>query len=239
MLEEILGFIYPRRCPACGKIAVPRGSMICDTCKTAFHIVKEPRCKKCGKNILSMQDEYCYDCNRKKLHFEYGMALWDYEENLRKSIAEFKYHGRAEYGSYYAEQLAGHFGEEIRRIRPDILVPVPIHKSKLRMRGYNQAEIISKGLENILNIPSRNDILIREKKTLPQKGLNDLERKKNLQGAFAVKESFLKNKEPIQKVLLVDDIYTTGSTAEACTQVLLAAGIDKVYFISLCIGHGY
>jgi ComF family protein len=123
---------------------------------------------------------------------------------------------------------------------PDILVPVPIHKSKYRERGYNQTEILANGIAKGLNIPVLPHLLIRDKKTLPQKQLSDKERLRNLQEAFILNDKvFSEYPRKIKSILLIDDIYTTGSTIEACTNVLMRNGIENIYFITLCIGKGF
>lgn len=244
LLKTITNILYPRRCPICGKIVVPRGELACPPCKSKLIPIEEPRCKKCSKPIDSEEIEYCLDCFTKHHQYKKGFALWVYDTNMKKSIAEFKFHGRQEYSDFYAEELVKKFRTEIQKIAPDVLIPIPIHKSKQIQRGYNQAEILAKGIGEKLNIPVISHLLKRDRKTLPQKQLNDKERLKNLLKAFTLsREELLQYEErynkKVRKVLLVDDIYTTGSTIEACTGILLQNGIEEVYFISICIGKGY
>ncbi len=240
MLKAVIDMLYPRRCPICGDIAQPRGEVVCTSCRVKPKLIEEPRCKKCSKPIESEEKEYCHDCETKQHHYMKGYALWVYDVVLKKSIADFKFHGRREYGDFYIDELIKRYGAEIKRVAPDVLVPVPIHKSKLVQRGYNQADILARGIGEKLNITVLSHLLQRDRKTLPQKLLNDKERLKNLEKAFTYSneesESF---QGVIRKVMLVDDIYTTGSTIEACTKVMLNNGIDEVYFLSICIGKGF
>ena len=111
---------------------------------------------------------------------------------------------------------------------------MPVHKSRLKERGYNQAEEIADRLGQALNLPVDASFLVREKKTAAQKTLNDYERLLNLQKVFKAVGSYAK----YENVILVDDILTTGATAEACTWVLKSAGIKKVYFLALAAGWG-
>lgn len=147
----------------------------------------------------------------------------------------FKYHNKREYSDFYADDIARHLGYSIQAWNADILIPVPIHQIRKRKRGYNQAELLAKKIGNKIGIPVDSEKLFRIKKTLPQKELNDIERRKNLEDAFHVDKNVVQYK----KAIIIDDIYTTGSTIDACAKALKAAGVKYVYFICLCIGHGY
>jgi len=232
--------IYPVRCPICDEIVTPKSERICTACKEKLHYVKEPRCKKCSKPIEQEEKEYCSDCEKKNYHFLKGFSLWIYDKEIKRSIADFKYHNKKENAIFYIEEMVRVYRKEIERLAFDTIVPVPIHRSKYIDRGYNQADILARGLGKKLNIPVSSHLLIRNKKTLPQKSLSDKERLRNLQQAFGYndkeQECFQKK---INRVLLVDDIYTTGSTIEACTNVLMEHGIGEVYFVALCIGKGF
>lgn len=239
MLQVVLDLIYPARCPVCKEIVIPKGRKICVPCESRLQVIHEPRCKKCSKPLEQDQIEYCSDCERKEYHFEYGYSLWIYDSVMKSSVSNFKYRHKKEYADYYVEMLVKHFGNAIAKMAPDAVVPVPVHKSKYRERGYNQAEILANGIGKRLGIPVMPDFLVRSKKTLPQKQLSDKERLKNLQEAFMVNKKAGCGLSMPAKVLLVDDIYTTGSTIEACTNVLLKHGVKHVYFITLCIGKGF
>lgn len=114
-------------------------------------------------------------------------------------------------------------------------MPVPLHKKRRRKRGYNQAGVLGRRLGRLLGIRVDDKSLLRRVYTDPQKKLGRLERKKNLRNAFALKESF----KPVPVVLLVDDIYTTGNTIDAVSEVLKKKGVEKVYFLTISIGQGY
>lgn len=240
MLDHIIDIIYPMRCPVCEDIPRPKESMICTSCVGKLTYIIEPKCKKCGKSIEYDEVEYCSDCTRKKYSYIHGCALWEYDEVIRNSIARFKNKHKKEYGRFYIHEIVKHYGREIKRLDIDALVPVPIHKSKLRERGYNQAEILAKGMGKELDILVLSDLILRNKRTLPQKQLSYKERLSNLQKAFFINELKLSNIDrPLRKVMLVDDIYTTGSTIEACTKTLINGGVEKVYFLTLSIGKGF
>lgn len=235
--KTILDFLYPQRCPICEQIVIPKGALICKECYKTLPFIEEPRCMKCGKPLESMEKEYCYDCEKRTFHYEYGYGLFRYNEQMKRSLSAFKYHGKREYAEFYGQQLLIHFKEWIVSVGIQVIVPVPVHKKKKRMRGYNQAALLAAIVAKGTGIPLA-EALERSINTLPQKVLDNRERIYNLQNAFRVHS---RNEFSIEgkKVLLIDDIYTTGSTIEVCTNALLRAGADKVYYLSLCIGKGF
>lgn len=236
----LIEILYPRRCPICGNIVQLKGLKACSDCRSKLSFVPEPRCLKCGKHVTISEQEYCYDCVRNNHHYRRGFSAFEYNDVMKHSIAQFKFHYKKEYADFYVEEMVHCFRESVRRINPDVLIPVPIHNSRRRQRGFNQTELLAKGIGKALNIPVVTKLLIRNKKTLPQKQLNNLERVKNLEKAFTFSTIGLERDSiKINKAMLVDDIYTTGSTIEACTRVLLENGVKEVYFLSLCIGKGY
>lgn len=175
----------------------------------------------------------------KEFHYVRGYSLWIYDSIMKESMAAFKYKGRKEYAAYYVDELISYLGDEIQCINPDVIIPIPIHPSRRRDRGYNQTELLAEELGKRMHIMVRSDILIRTVKTRPQKELSNVERMKNLERAFSIQKDCGSPAIPYHKVLLIDDIYTTGSTIEACTKVLLAAGVGEIYFVTLCIGQGF
>lgn len=147
----------------------------------------------------------------------------------------FKYKNKREYADYYAEEAAGLYEKWVRMHGIEAIVPIPMYDAKKRARGYNQAEVFAKKLGAQLGIPVDCRLIKRVKNTIPQKELNDRQRKDNLKGAFQLRTNIVKYK----KLLLVDDIYTTGSTIDAAAETLQAAGVEHIYFICICIGEGY
>ena len=178
--------------------------------------------------------EFCDDCMAHRHAFEYGMALLNYNDAAKNSMVQIKYHNKREYLDFYGAALAVRFEREIRKMKVDAIIPVPVHPSRRRKRGFNQAEILAKILGERLGIPVKPEMLKRTKKTLPQKELTVGERLKNLSGAFQAEAV----PEDIRRILLVDDIYTTGSTLEACTRTLNKSGVERVYFVVICMAGG-
>lgn len=226
--------LFPRRCPVCGDIVIPKGQLICPPCLKELSFVKSPMCKKCGKEVMSDTMEYCFDCTRHKRTFDYGISLLNYNKAAKNAIAAIKYKNKREYLDFFIEAALHFCGKRLSDMRADALIPVPVHPSRLRQRGYNQAQLLAEGLGKGLLLPVLTDVLIRDRKTDPQKALSPAERLKNLEKAFAAE-----NIPPgLETVILVDDIYTTGSTVEACARILKRSGIKKVFFFAVCIGQG-
>ena len=232
--EGAVGLIFPRRCPVCGDIVRPKGRLICPECVKRLSYVSGATCLKCGKELTDQIGEYCLGCSRHRRTFDRGVALLNYNEVSADSMVQIKYKNKREYLDFYSDEIVRRLGGKLARMKADVLMPVPVHPSRKRARGYNQAEELAKRLSGLMGIPLCTDVLVRTRKTLPQKELTPQERLKNLEQAFGVREEALDT--GIRSVLLVDDIYTTGSTMEACARVLKRAGIQRVYFVSVCIG---
>ena len=229
----LLDLVYPRRCPVCDKAVKPFGSLICEECTKKIKYVKAPYCQKCGKELRDKRAFFCHDCAHKEHKYDRGMALFSYP-SVADSIYRFKYQGRQEYAAYYAQRMARVLGEKILSLHPDALVPVPIHSSKKAVRGYNQAEVLAKELGRILNIPVETKLIKRVRKTVPMKELSVGERQNNLKKAFKICHNDVK----LITVVIIDDIYTTGSTIDAMACELRQAGIKHIYFATLAIGNG-
>ena len=225
--------LFPRRCPVCGGVAMPKGRLICPACLKQLSFVSSPACMKCGKEIGSRDQEYCTDCIRRKKSFTRGFALLNYDSRAAVSMAAVKYHNKREYLDFYARAAALRFEKQFRQAGIQVIVPVPVHASRLKTRGFNQAAVLAEKLSAELGIPWE-ELLIRVKKTDPQKSLGSAERLKNLRGAFEAEQEAGK----WERVLLVDDLYTTGSTAEICSRALLKTGVKQVFVFAVCIGHG-
>lgn len=232
-LENIKDVLFPKTCPGCDRI-LGRGELICEACKNKIQYIVEPRCKKCGKGLAKEEYELCYDCQHSTHLFRMGVAAFRYDKLISKSIYRFKYHNRRTYARFYGTALYTSCKDDIKRWQADALIPVPIHRRKEQRRGYNQAELLANELGKIMDVPVDNRCLKRIRDTKPQKDFDKTGRKKNLEKAFKICTDVVEYK----KVILVDDIYTTGSTIDECASVLMQAGVKDIYFVSLAIGAG-
>ena len=197
--------------------------------------IQEPRCKKCGKPIRYEEQEYCLDCQKRTFHYEQGRSLWVHKGAVPWSIYQFKYHNRRVYGFFYAKELYRIYGEKIREWGIDIIVPVPLHRKRKRRRGYNQAEIIARHLGELTGIQVNTKLVFRNMYTNPQKSLDNKERIRNLQNAFQMGKMKVEGKH----ILLIDDIYTTGSTIDAIAKKFLENRHNKVWFLTISIGQDF
>lgn len=191
---------------------------------------------KCGKPLENNILQYCDVCRENKYNYIQGRAAFVYDKSMRKSIAAFKYNGRKEYGRFYADELVKKYGSWINQVKAEALIPVPIHKERYRKRGFNQAKVIADYIGREIDIPVIDDFLIRKRNTEALKELSALQRKDCLKDAFFVTEASKKLYRHLRCVILVDDIYTTGSTIDECAKTLKQSGVSQVYFICACIG---
>lgn len=233
--DSLLDLIYPKRCPFCGLIRPYMGTEACEPCLEKLKPVRAPFCFKCGKTVESDEISYCFDCIKVQKTFERGFPTFLYEEPIKKSLYDFKYKNQRSYASFFGAAMVARYGDRYRSLGIDGIIPVPVHPNKRRKRGYNQAELLAKELGKRIEVPVFSRYILRTTDTSPQKELDNKLRMKNLRNAFKIGENTIK----LKKVLLVDDIYTTGATIEACTQILKSYGIEKVYYTSVAIGSGY
>lgn len=230
--EDIKDLVFPRRCAICDEV-LPHGmKYICKDCSTKVVYIKEPYCLKCGKALVE-DKEYCEDCLKRPHYFRQGVSVFDYG-SVSDSLYRFKNMGRVEYAEYYAKVLYEEKGDWLKAVNPDCLIPVPIHSSKLKKRGYNQAELISKELSRLSGIPTDTSLLLRAKKTNPLKELSLKERQNNLKKAFKIGVNDVKLKTGV----IIDDIYTTGSTIDEISRTLINTFPCEIYFMTLTVGRG-
>ena len=233
MYEAAISLVFPRRCPVCDNPVDPYGAYVCDACRDRVVYVGGATCYKCGKPLDDESREYCEDCAGSRHLYERGMALYEYR-SVSDSIYRFKYKGRREYADWYGSEMAEYMGHRILQLHPDALVPVPIHESKKRSRGYNQASLIAHRLSNHLGIPVRDDLVQRVKRTSPLKDHTPSERNLILRGAFKIGVNDVK----LKTIMVIDDIYTTGATIDAVAEVFAQHGVKHIYFATLAIGKG-
>lgn len=230
-MKMILDWIFPRRCAICDE-PLPPGEFVCKTCKMKVRFIQGDTCYKCGKSVGN-GEEYCFDCRRLNHLYTQGAALFDYS-SIHYSLYKFKYASRIEYADYYGMEMARVLHNKILSWNAEAIIPVPLHKDKEKKRGYNQAKILADALSLNIKIPCYDNLIYRVKNTIPMKELDVRERQINLKNAFIMGQYDVK----LKGVIVVDDIYTTGSTINSITKELLNNGVHNVYFLTLAIGAG-
>jgi ComF family protein len=247
----LLDLLYPRSCPVCKKVVRPGYSwktdrnplpenlgmekLVCPHCYNRIPFIEGPSCMKCGKPLGDGEREYCLQCQKHPRDFVRNLALMDYSSEVAgRMMWDLKYNNKREYGDFLALELGRHFCRQILEWQCEVIIPVPVHASKMRARGYNQTAVLAKRLGTFLELPVDEGALLRVKKTLPQKKLDPTARYQNLKTAFAPGKSA----SYYRTVLLLDDIYTTGATMEVCTRALMSAGVEQVYGMTCCVVRG-
>ena len=231
----VLDLIFPRRCPICDRPVKPYGALICKECSQVPVPVGESVCMKCGKPV-EPEEEYCADCRARKHRYFRGMAVYRYR-SVSGSLYRFKYDGRREYADFYGEGMARALDRFLAEAgashMPDLLVPVPCSRERMRKRGYNQAALLARRLSVRSGIPVSENALIRSRDTRAMRSMSALERQINLKRTFHVYGNGVR----LKSIMLIDDIYTTGATIDACAGALLEAGAEEVSFLTLAIGE--
>ena len=209
-----------------------RAGLICPDCEGAFSVVEEPTCLRCGRGISDPSRELCRHCEDIPKAFDRCFALFNYDETAASSVLMFKNGGRREYAEYYAARFMELRGEQLAGARLQVIVPVPLHAGKLRKRGYNQAAEFGRALARRLGVPMRADLLAKVSPGEEQKSLSAAARARNVAETIRVSHEAA----GYRRVLLVDDVYTTGSTLSACARKLKKAGVDEVCCAVIAIG---
>ena len=232
----MITWIYPERCPVCLQIVKPKGAMVHPERKHQLNIIKEPVCFKCGMPLSSEEKEYCGICMQQTDRgWDMGRSVFPYHAAVGNALRLIKKDGRKEFVDFFIKYMVQNQRNFIQSTAPECIVPVPLHPSRKRQRGFNQSELLAKALEQELQIPVRL-LLKKHKRTKDQKSLSKNQRKKNVADAFTVDEEVLGEKVP-ESVLLLDDVMTTGSTLTACAKVLKAKGIRRVTFLTVCVAE--
>ncbi len=224
--------MFPKRCPICREL-IKKGH-VHGECYKKLRTVGEDYCMKCGRPLGNDDDELCSQCISEKHTYDEARTLWIYDDIVRKVISGLKYSFKKEYGEFLAQCLYGAYGEWIREIYADVIIPVPISRERMKERAFNQAEILAFYLSALTDLPMDGRFLRRIKDSKAQKNLTRGERARNLEGIMETS-----GLSPYKTVLLIDDIYTTGATADSCAGALKSSGVEKVYVLTLSTAGTY
>ncbi|MBN2688741.1 MAG: ComF family protein [Deltaproteobacteria bacterium] len=229
----VIEIVFPSRCVVCGDFLDDGISRpFCMNCLSGFHLIASPHCTRCGIPFSDLQgeDHLCGKCLSSEQFFSMARALGRYEDTLMTAIHTFKYGRNIPVGTALGRMMAcGTYGglslEDF-----SLILPVPLHPKRLRERGFNQSGILAREIARKQSLSVDYESLERTIDTEPQTALRKTERSRNIRGAFNVR-----NRHTIKgkKILLIDDVFTTGSTVRECARVLLANGAEDVAVLTL------
>ncbi|MFA6103455.1 MAG: phosphoribosyltransferase family protein [Victivallaceae bacterium] len=232
MLKHVLNIVLDSSCsfpcPGCRKeVTAEARNVFCPDCRTRMKPILPPRCPGCGSELDGVL-ELCSKCMEfEKRPWDGAFALFNLHGPGQQLIHRFKYNNTPELARAFGGMAAEIIAE--RGVKIDVIVPVPLHWTRTFMRGYNQSMLVCGIISVRLGIPCRS-LLSRRRRTRQQAKLNRQQRLENLSGAFALKKGVDCRK---LSVLLVDDVFTTGTTLAAAAAVLREAGPEKLYVLSL------
>ncbi len=230
-LAELI--FFPSFCHLCSSLLeLPGERVICRSCWKRIIPSSSPFCLCCGRFYEGEGDDHlCWDCLKNRPPFSCHRSCGRYRGILKDIILLFKYRRLQLLGKGLAHLIYRSLGEEEKIWwGAEALIPVPLHPRKKRQRGFNQAQVIAGELSKLKGIECVDDMLIKIKNVPPQTALDMEERKRNIRGAYGVKNS---KKIKGKVVILVDDVFTTGSTVRECSSVLKTAGADEVRAITV------
>lgn len=227
-LQSALDLLYPPHCESCQK----PGRLLCRQCVKRLRRIYPPYCSVCSLPVIGRISEnfICMNCRHRKFHFQFAVCGYEANDVVRLLIHRFKYHGISRLERILSQLIFRAWRDErVAVLPPEILVPVPLHPSRERERGFNQARRLAESLSRQTGIPCVS-LLKKSVSTEPQALLNRRQRRQNLRGAF-----ILRHNKPLNGrfVMLVDDVLTTGSTLEECSKTLLAGGARAVSAITV------
>lgn len=225
LLKPALDFALPARCPICG-VTVEADNRFCLSCWENLDFLTEPWCASCGKPFAFAQAEgaQCVPCLEQPPEHDGVRAVVAYDDKSSLLAMRLKYGGRLGFAELIARQLERFMGE----ICSDaLIVPVPLHRWRLWSRGFNQSVLIGRALSKRSGVAMASDILVRKNATPPLRSMSAKQRHRLVKNAFLISRDF-EIKIQGKTIILVDDVYTTGATTNACARLLKKSGADRV-----------
>jgi competence protein ComFC len=220
-VSALADLFFPQRCVGCERRA---SDLLCRACFEALPRIGRPTCARCGMPT-AFETLVCEECKNVDFGFESARAPLRYEGVGKEIVHSLKYRGYTTVVERLAAPLM--LGVLDGGDRFDGVIPVPLHRSRLRKRGFNQAEVLARGVAKEINAPV-SDTLQVVRRTRDQVELSAAERRANVEGAYSARGRVR------GRILLIDDVFTTGATMSACSEILLRAGAGEVHALSLC-----
>jgi ComF family protein len=233
--QGVLSLLFPRHCVLCGESLEPGYLLcLCPACWGGLPRVTQPFCPKCGRPIRGRTavpfDTACGECRLEERRFRVCRSAGVYEGRLKECVHMLKYEKKRELARTLGLFMAEVVGPEIRGVNYGGIVPVPMHRRRLRERGFNQALLLAQEMGRRTGIPVLRRVLRRSEAHAPQSTLSRAERLESVKGAFELRDE---GKVCGKHLLLMDDVFTTGATAEECVRVLLRGGAMAVDIVTL------
>ncbi|NTV50712.1 MAG: ComF family protein [Geobacteraceae bacterium] len=227
LFHALLDVFLPPLCHICHSFIPNAGRLhICQTCRDSLPLVSSPLCPVCGIPFIGTGgDHRCSACLRNPPHFDAARAHFLYEGPIRDLIHSFKYNRKTHLRNPLALLALEGMNLFLADKNLHLIVPVPLHRSRLQQRGFNQAVLLGKTISRQLSLPITPNALIRSRPTEPQIDLTAAQRRVNVKGAFTVSKP---DQVVGKRILLLDDVMTTGSTMDECAKELKKAGADVV-----------
>ena len=228
----LLDLLYPPQCEACGRL---RQEAICPDCRAEIDPILPPLCELCGVPFdpKAQAAPRCADCRGRRRSYAVARSAAYYHGPLTQAIWRFKYDGQMvlaqPLGELMADAISGGGAVDLDPETIDVVCPVPLHGARLRERGFNQSDLLAEAVAEGIGRPLRR-LLVRTRPTLPQVGLPAESRPTNVRGAF---EADLHEVIEAKRVLLIDDLFTTGATMAECARMLRRAGAEEVRVYTL------
>jgi ComF family protein len=222
-----LGLLYPESCQLCGAAAGPAQGYVCQACHDSVRFIERPFCERCGRPFegdITTKFE-CAACLESQWHFLSARSAVVAKDKARMAILDYKYKRALWFEPFLAGLLIERAAPELAKAHWDLIVPVPLHPTKFREREFNQAERLARRLSGAVQLPVNRRLLRRVVPTSTQTRLPRKERLENVRNAFAMRPRARLDGE---RIVLVDDVFTTGATTSACARVLKAAGAAEV-----------
>jgi competence protein ComFC len=243
--DAVLSTLFPANCRICDNFLTRATRVpLCDECLGSFERMPVMTCDLCGSAIQapfasSIEQIHnpaatgvpaCHFCRSRKYHFNRARSFAFYEGQLVPAILLLKFEQIEPLGAWFAQRLYELIQQEKDLLQTDIVVPVPLHRARQRERGYNQADLIARPLARRLRLPCRSILLTRTRPRPDKLVLSATERWESVRGAFATRPG---SEVDNLRVLLLDDVLTTGATLDACAQALRSAGARSVIGLTI------
>ena len=233
IFKGLINLIYPLCCQTCGlKLELTNTRYLCESCWNKISKNQSPFCIKCGMTLPGSAQEkpQCGGCSKKDYVFTRAWSTGLYQGILKECIHLLKYGKKVFMAVPLGKLMADFINRYLDLGNIDLIIPVPLHPARLREREFNQSALLAEQINKRFNIPLSLNNLVKTRPTRPQTGLSGKERLANIQLAFKIKNSSLFSEK---NVLLVDDVFTTGSTINECSNTLLRSGINNIYVLTL------